>query len=56
MDLVPGVFPSENGYGYIGDVCAECLTKLQGGDGAGKKDQAQRRERGRLESLRFGDC
>ena len=31
LDLVPGDFPFEDGYGYTRDVCADCWTELYGG-------------------------
>ena len=60
VDLVSGVFPSEDEFGYTRDVCAEYLTELNGGDRSIrslKKEQTQAEaQRGGLEIQPFGAC
>ena len=59
VDLVPVVFPLEDGSGYTSDVFAECWTVFNDGDRSNrsmKKEQTQRRKRGGLEIQPFWDC
>ena len=60
LDLVPEVFPSEEGRGHQRDARAECWHELNGGSSSVSSlrgEQAQRRKRGRgLQSHPFGDC
>ena len=58
LDLVPVVFHSEDGGGYVGDVSAACWTELNDGGQLGilEMEQSQRRKRGGLEAQPFGDC
>ena len=59
VDLMPLVFPSEDGSGCTRDVCAERWTVLNVEDSSVrsmKKEQAQRRKSGELQIQPFGNC